>query len=87
MSLSLGSFSPDNNALCKKVKDSETATWYLPPAGCGRWAHKVTKGLPENFTGKTFEVITRFKPNLACPLGASVDGAHQVQLKKSQLEI
>ena len=27
------------------VKNSETAYWYLPPAGCGRWAHKVTNYL------------------------------------------
>ena len=37
---------------------------------------KVTKGLPEHFAGETFEVLVRFKPNLACPLGGSVDGAH-----------
>ena len=52
------------------------APWYLPPAGFGRWANKVTKGLPENFAGETFEVFICFKPNLACPPCGSVDGAH-----------
>ena len=48
----------------------------------GRWAPKVTNGLTESFAGKTFEVFTRFKPNLVCPLGWGVDDAHQLQLKK-----
>ena len=61
--------------ITRRVKNCETATCYLPPAGCGRWAHKVTKGLPENFAGETDEVLVRFKPTLACPLGGSVDGA------------
>ena len=51
-------------------------------AECGRWAPKVTKGLTESFAGKTFEVFIRFKPNLMCPLGWRVDGAHQLQSKK-----
>ena len=42
----------------------------------------MTKGLTESFAGKTFEVFTRFKPNLVCPLGWSADGAHQLQSKK-----
>ena len=46
----------------------------------------MTKGLPENFAGATFEVFIRFKPNLACPLGGSVGGAHQVQLKKKCIQ-
>ena len=58
------------------VKYCKTATWYLPPAGFGRLAHKVTKGLPENFAGEAFEFFIRFKPNLAWPLCGNVDGAH-----------
>ena len=74
--LSLGSTLEDNNALrCKEQRD-----YHL--VGCGRWAPKVTKGLTESYAGKTFEVFTRFKPNLVCPLGWSVDGAHQLQSKK-----
>ena len=46
-----------------------TATWYLPPAGCGRWAHKVTKGLPENLAGETFEVLVWYWPNDVCHCG------------------
>ena len=73
--LSLGSIPQDNNALCKEQRDYHLAE-------CGRWAPKVTKGLTESFAGKTFEVFTRFKPNLVWPLGWSVDGAHQLQSKK-----
>ena len=73
--LSLGSIPWDNNALCKKQRN-----YHL--VGCGRWAPKVIKGLTESFAGKTFEVFTRFKPNLVCPLGWSVDGAHRLQSKK-----
>ena len=52
-------------------KNSETTlSWYLPPAVCGMWAHKVTKGLPENFAEKTFEVFTRFKRNSVRPLSS-----------------
>ena len=71
----LGQYPGDNNAFCKEQRD-----YHL--VGCGRWAPKVTKGLTESFAGTTFEVFTRFKPDLACPLGWSVDGAHQLQSKK-----
>ena len=71
--LSLSSIPQDNNALCKEQRDYRLV-------GCGRWAPKVTKGLTGS-AGKTFEVFTRFKPDLVCPLGWSVDGAHQFQSK------
>ena len=58
------------------VKNCKTATGYLPPAECGGWAHKVRKGLPKkNLQGKHLKFSSDL-PNLACPLGGSVDGAY-----------
>ena len=60
------------------VKSSVTTTLLGVEGVCTA----VTKGLPESIAGETFEVFTRFKPNLVCPLGWSVNGAYHLQSKK-----
>ena len=64
--LSLSSIPKDNDALCKEQRDYRLV-------GCGRWAPKVTKGLTGSFAGKTFEVFTRFKPDLVCPVPTGLE--------------